>query len=264
MEFRFLGTGTSVGIPMIGCHCPVCMSKDPHNRRRRSCLYVKTDQVAFVIDTPPDFREQMLDAGIEHLDAVVLTHAHADHIFGFDDIRRFNTMQHEVIPAYGYPPTIKRMQEIFDYIGQRPNPLGLYRPLIRFEPKDGPFQIGDVTLTPLPVEHGIPAVGYLLETADARAAYISDCVRIPEESMAYLHDLDVMALDGLRYRSHPTHFSVPEAVAVLQKIHAKRSYLVHLAHDLDHEKLSSELPPDIYVSYDGLQIQIPETKEHNK
>lgn len=258
IELHFLGTGTSVGVPMIGCHCEVCESKDPRNVRRRSCLYVKTPKTAFVIDTPPDFRQQMLDAKIERIDAVVFTHAHADHIFGFDDIRRFNTLEGGVLPAYGAPETIGRICQIFDYVGQVPSQLGLYRPLIHFVPVTAPFEIGDVRLTPLDVVHGTGKMtGWLLECGASRIGYISDCKEIPEATMALLHDLDVMALDALRYRPHPTHLSVDESLALLRRIAAKRSFLTHICHDLDHAKLSAELPPGIFASYDGLTVTLP-------
>jgi phosphoribosyl 1,2-cyclic phosphate phosphodiesterase len=258
IELHFLGTGTSVGVPMIGCHCAVCTSKDPHNVRRRSCLYVKTAKTAFVIDTPPDFRQQMLDAKIERIDAVVFTHAHADHIFGFDDIRRFNTLEGGVLPAYGAPETINRIRDIFDYIGQKPSPSGLYRPLIHFVPVTAPFEIGDVRLTPLDVVHGTGKMtGWLLECGPSRIGYISDCKEIPETTMALLRGLDVMVLDALRYRPHPTHLCVSESVALLQRIAARRSFLTHICHDLDHAALCAGLPPGISASYDGMALALP-------
>lgn len=256
MEMTFLGTGTSVGVPMIGCHCPVCESADPKNKRRRSCFYVKTAETAFVIDTPPDFRQQMLDARIERLDAVVFTHAHADHLFGFDDIRRFNTLQGKELPAFAVPETLCRIQNIFDYIGRVPPANGLFRPLIRFEPVEGPFEIGDVRLTPLDVEHGVKTSGFLLECGGRRVGYISDCKRIPDSTMAVLRDVDVMVLDALRDRPHPTHMCVAEALDALALIGAKRSYLTHLSHDLDHTALSARLPETVFASYDGLRIEV--------
>ncbi|MBP5319578.1 MAG: MBL fold metallo-hydrolase [Kiritimatiellae bacterium] len=258
MTVTFLGTGTSVGIPMIGCHCPVCESVDPRNRRSRSCFYVQTGATAFVIDTPPDFRQQMLDARIERVDAVVFTHAHADHLFGFDDIRRFNTLQNAEIPAYAVPETLQRIQTIFDYIGRVPPANGLFRPRIRFEPVEGPFMIGDVRLTPLDVEHGVKMTGFLLEHEGRRVGYVCDCKRIPDATMALLRDLDVMVIDALRERPHPTHMCVEEALACLAEIGARRSYLTHLSHDLDHETLSARLPEGVAVSYDGLRVAVGE------
>lgn len=257
LELRFLGTGTSVGVPMIGCDCPVCTSPDPRNRRRRSCLFVKHGDGSFVVDTPPDFREQMLEERIRRVDAVFFTHVHADHIFGFDDIRRFNTIQNSVIPAYGAPEILRRVHEIFDYIGETPGDNGLFRPLIRFCPMTEPVEVDGVLMTLLPVEHGgAPCYGYLMEADGVRVGYISDCSRIPESTLALLGDLDVMVLDALRYRPHPSHMCVAESVACLEKIGAKRSYLIHLCHDLDHGKLSGELPENMFVTYDGLRVTV--------
>lgn len=246
---------------MIGCHCPVCLSKDPRNIRRRTCLYVKTEKTAFVIDTPPDFRQQILDAGIEWLDAVVFTHAHADHIFGFDDIRRFNTIRRSVIPAYGDAETLADVCRVFNYIGNTPPPNGLYRPLVDFIAVDGPFQIGDVTLTPLEVLHGHKMTGYLIEHGGVRIGYIPDCHAMPAPTLKKVAGADVMILDALRYRRHPTHICVDESLALLSEIGAKTSYLIHLCHDLDHAELAARVPPSVQVSYDGLKIRLPRQGE---
>jgi len=256
MDLIFLGTGTSVGVPMIGCHCPVCSSKDPRNSRRRTSLYVRTERTAFVIDTPPDFRQQVLDFGIERVDAVVFTHAHADHIFGFDDIRRFNTLQNCVIPAYADAETLADVRRVFSYIGNSPSPKGLYRPLVDFVEIGGPFAVGDVKLTPLDVEHGCKMTGYLLEQGALRIGYVPDCHSMPRETLERLHGVDVMILDALRYRPHPTHICVEESLALLAKIGAKRSYLIHLCHDVEHAELESRLTSGIYVSYDGLRVRL--------
>ncbi len=254
MEVLFLGTGTSVGIPMIGCHCAVCSSKDPRNTRRRTSLYVKTEQTAFVIDTPPDFRQQVLDFGIERVDAVVFTHAHADHIFGFDDIRRFNSIQNCVIPAYADTETMEDVKRVFHYVGNRPSPKGLYRPLVEFIDIHGPFEVGDVRLTPLDVQHGRKMTGYLLEEGPFRVGYVPDCHSMPQKTVDRLVGVDVMILDALRYRPHPSHICVEESLALLDQIRAKRSYLIHLCHDVDHAELAASLPPGVSVSYDGLRV----------
>ena len=258
LELTFLGTGTSVGIPMIGCHCRVCASNDPRNTRRRTSLHVSTGEVAFVIDTPPDFRQQVLDFGIERVDAVVFTHAHADHIFGFDDIRRFNTLKGGVIPAYGDAETLGDVQRVFSYIGNKPSPHGLYRPLVDFIEVTEPFQVGDVRLTPLDVQHGRKMTGYRMDHEQHRIGYVPDCHGMPASTVKRLAGVDVMILDALRYRPHPSHICVQESLELLSKIGAKASYLIHLCHDVDHAELEATLPPSVHVSYDGLRLRLPQ------
>jgi phosphoribosyl 1,2-cyclic phosphate phosphodiesterase len=254
MKLLFLGTGTSVGIPMIGCHCPVCTSPDRRNVRRRSSLYVSTEEVAFVIDTPPDFRQQMLDFHIERCDAVLFTHAHADHIFGFDDIRRFNTIHKRVLPAYAEAETLMDIRRIFNYIDNKPSNLGLYRALIDFHEVSGPFHIGDVHIVPVHVEHGAAMTGYVLEHQGKRVGYVPDCHRMSPEALAQLKGVDVMILDCLRYRAHPAHLNVEESLAYLDAIQPRQAFLTHLCHDIDHATLEASLPPHIRVSYDGLVV----------
>lgn len=256
MDLVFLGTGTSVGVPMIGCHCTVCSSADPRNNRRRTSLYVDTAEAAFVIDTSPDFRQQVLDHGIERVDAVLFTHAHADHILGFDDIRRFNTLKGGVIPAYGDRVTLEDVRRIFHYIGNKPSPEGLYRPLIDFVEVDGPFMVGTVGVTPLEVRHGRKMTGYLLEYAGRRVGYVPDCSAMPEATVSLLKGVDVMIIDALRYRPHPAHMCLEETLALLERIKAVQSYLIHICHDMDHATLEEGLPPSVRVSYDGLRLRL--------
>lgn len=256
IELIFLGTGTSVGIPMIGCHCPVCSSKDPRNIRRRTSLYVNTKEAAFVIDTPPDFRQQMLDHGIERLDAVVFTHSHADHIFGFDDIRRFNTLKGSSIPAYGDAETLADVRRIYNYISMKPSLQGLYRPLVEFIEVAEAFQVGQVRLTPLDVQHGQKMTGYLMECGEFKVGYVPDCHSMPMETVIKLQGVDVMILDALRDRPHPSHINVEESLALLAQINAKQSYLIHLCHDLEHADLELRLPSTVKVSYDGLKVRL--------
>ena len=256
MEVTFLGTGTSVGVPMIGCRCAVCASADPRNTRRRTSLYVRTPKTALVIDTPPDFRQQALDFGVDRVDAVVFTHAHADHIFGFDDIRRFNTLQRKVIPAYADPETLADVRRVFSYIGNRPSPSGLYRPLVEFLEIRGPFTVGDVRLTPLDVRHGNKMTGYLLERGGCRIGYVPDCQAMPDATVRKLPGADVMIMDALRYTPHPSHICVEESLKLLSAIGAGRSYLIHLCHDVDHAELEARLPEGVRVSFDGLRITV--------
>lgn len=254
LKILFTGTGTSVGIPMIGCHCPVCSSSDPRNTRWRSSVYVSTGETALVIDTPPDFRHQMLKYGIEHLDAVVFTHAHADHFLGFDDIRRFNTLKGGKLPAYADPETLMEIRRVFHYISSKPSPEGLYRPLVEFHEVTDSFTIGDVHLTPVEVLHGRRMTGYRVNHNGTSFGYIPDCSGISQESIAMLKGVDVMVLDGLRYRPHPSHFSINQSREILEQIGARQSFLTHICHDVDHAVLSAELPSHIQPAYDGLSI----------
>ena len=254
LQITFLGTGTSLGVPMIGCACEVCTSADPRNRRRRSSVYVTAGATSFVIDTTPDFREQALTYGLRQVDAVLFTHAHADHILGLDDIRRFNTLQSAVIPVYAVPETMAEVRRVFAYIG-RPELPGLYRPQVDFRTVEAPFRVGDVDVTALPVAHGTEyTVGYHLQWRGHRIGYFPDCHRMPEATIRALDGVQVMVLDTLRYRPHPTHLCVAESVELLRTIGAPQSCLIHLCHDLDHAKLESELPPGIRVAYDGMVV----------
>lgn len=253
MNWLFLGTGTSVGVPMIACHCPVCTSSDRRNVRRRSAVYVTTDRTDFVIDTPPEFRLAVIENHIESCHAVLFTHAHADHLFGFDDIRRFNTIHHCVLPAYADPVTLASIKRIFSYISDKPVE-GLFRAQISYHEVTGPFDLADVHVTPLPVEHCEAMTGYLLDCHGKRGAYIPDCCGIPPSTMALLTNLDVMVLDCLRYRPHKSHFNVEQSLAALQAIGARESYLTHLCHDIDHATLEATLPPHIHIAYDGLKL----------
>ncbi len=254
MEFTFLGTGTSHGIPMIGCSCPVCMSGDIKNKRRRCSLYVVTDGQYLVFDTPPDFRDQVLTFGVERVDAVFLTHPHADHIFGFDDVRRFSTLQEQHIPVYGSAETIQLMRKKFDYV-DKPSYSFESVPRVQFTEQTEPVAVGDVRITPLPVWHGQEMIyGFLIEGDDKRLGYIPDCNRIPEETMLLLGDLDAMILDGLRPQEHPTHFNIDQCIEQLAHIGARQSFITHLTHCSEHHDLQARLGDTVTVPWDGLKV----------
>lgn len=253
MKITFLGTGTSVGIPVIGCECRVCRSTDPRNRRWRSSLYVEAGGTHLLIDTSLDFREQALAFRVPRVDAALITHSHADHIFGLDDIRRYNTMQGAVIPVYGSAGTIADLKRIFIYINtQTPEP-GVFRPRLDFREITSPFQVGSVQIEGLKVVHGrCETFGYRMEWEGRTVGYVPDCKLMPDETVARFQGVDVMILDGLRHRSHPTHITLDTAIDLLQRIGAKRSYLTHLCHDLDHEETQAILPPTMFVACDGM------------
>ena len=256
MRARFLGTGTSCGIPIIGCDCAVCRSQDPRDRRRRTSLYVQAGGLSLLVDTTPDFREQALAYALPRVDAVFFTHAHADHIFGFDDIRRYNTIQKAVIPAYADAFTLGELKRVFSYVCGD-NKLGTYRPEIAFCEMRDEVTLGAVTVEALPVVHGDrPTQGYLFCFGGRRLAYVPDCKEMPPETLARVRGADVVVLDALRHRPHATHMTVKESLACLAEMGCEHAYLIHMCHEVSHTGLSRELPPGVEVAYDGLQIEI--------
>ena len=258
MQITFLGTGTSGGVPTIGCGCAVCRSADPRDKRFRSSLYVREEGTHVVIDTTPDFRSQALRFGVQRVDAVLFTHSHADHMFGFDDIRRYNVIQNAVIPAYANAEGIADLKRVFNYVGTEELP-GLYRPRVAFRVLEGPVEIGPLRVRPLPVEHGPkPTLCFRVEGRDASIGYAPDCHAMPPETVQHLRGVDVMILDALKPTPHPTHLALAESLDLLAEISPGRAaYLIHMCHRIGHAATERALPPGVHLSCDGLQLELP-------
>ncbi|MCE5315260.1 MAG: MBL fold metallo-hydrolase [Armatimonadota bacterium] len=252
MKVTFLGTGTSHGVPMIGCDCPVCTSNDPRNKRMRSSVLVETDGVSLIIDTGPEMRMQVLREDVRHIDAVLITHAHADHIFGLDDIRRFNDLSGKSMPCFGSEATLHCMRNTFDYVFTATQ-VGGGLPQLELVQVDGPFEACGVGVTPIPILHGrMHIFGYRI----GDFAYITDCSQIPQPSEELLRDLDTLVLGVIRHEPHATHFCVSQALAVVEKLQPRHVFFTHIAHKLDHDHTNRALPPDVQLAYDGLKIKI--------
>ncbi len=306
-ELVFLGTGTSAGVPMIGCDCDVCQSTDPRDRRQRASVLVRfpddaveredkpvrrdwdakpnqpdahpepADESGFharfnaaqlghrqlLIDTSPDLREQCLRERISRLDAVLYTHGHADHIFGLDDLRRFNAVLQRPIDLHAEPSVIDQFRKMFPYVFEpHTNVNKSFIPqLIPMPLHVGEaFTLHGMRITPIRLMHGrLPIVGLRFDHHGRSLAYCTDCSAIPPESYATLRDLDVLIIDALRYRHHPTHMTVDQAIQVIRELRPGRAFLTHIAHDIQHAELCDRLPPGIELPYDGLRVRIDQT-----
>ena len=250
MRVTFLGTGTSRGIPVIGCDCKVCLSDNPKNHRLRSSLLIQ-GTVTLVIDTSVDFRVQMLRYGVRHLDALLYTHSHVDHILGLDDVYPFNMWSERTLPAYGSEATLKEIAVTFRHLFDGKGYPGV--PSVELIPVAGRFRVGDLEIEPIDLMHGrMPVLGFRI----GRFAYLTDVSYIPEVSFERLRGVECLVLDGLRYQSHPTHFSLPEAVEAAARIGPERTYLVHICHEVDHDEGNAYLPDAVSLAHDGLVLEV--------
>jgi phosphoribosyl 1,2-cyclic phosphate phosphodiesterase len=247
-----MGSGTSMGVPTIGCDCAVCASTDPHDRRTRPSILVSYNGRNVLIDTTPDFREQAIREHLRQLDAVLYTHGHADHILGLDDVRPLSYHRPDGrIPLYANERTSKVLRSVFKYIFDSDYKYG---GLAQVEMHDltGPLELFGATFEPVIVLHGDAEIfGFRFGSA----AYLTDFSTVPEVTLARLHDLDILFLDALRHRPHPTHSTVENSLSIVEKVKPKRAFFTHICHDLPHEATNASLPPNVKLSYDGMKLE---------
>jgi phosphoribosyl 1,2-cyclic phosphate phosphodiesterase len=255
IELLFLGTGTSAGVPMIGCHCPVCSSTDPHDHRTRTSVLISYPGSRVLVDTTPELRLQCVANSVDLIDAVVFTHAHADHIMGLDDVRRFNALRGGPLDVWADERTDKVLLQSFGYAFKEPAlETKLFRPHLLRRRIDGPFTIGTQLWTPIRLFHGdMPTLGFRI----GNLAYCTDVSMIPESSFELLKGLDVLVLDALQREKHTTHFSLEEAMEAAGRIGAKQTLFTHIAHRMAHEETNKTLPGNMQLAYDGQRVRIP-------
>ncbi|HYM09441.1 MAG TPA: MBL fold metallo-hydrolase [Bryobacterales bacterium] len=254
LQITVLGSGTSVGVPTIGCDCRVCRSTDPHDKRLRPSVLVTFNGHHVLIDTTPDFRAQALRAGLRALDAVLYTHAHADHILGLDDLRPFNYGRPEPIPIYARPDALETIKRVFRYVFEETNHCGGIPRLTALPLGDSGVEIGGLHFRPVPILHGARTiVGFRF----GRAAYLTDQSDIPEASLDLLQDLDVLFLDALRHTPHPTHSTIERSLGWVERLRPARAFFTHICHELSHEETNRALPPHVRLAYDNLEIEVP-------
>ena len=255
LEVIFLGTGTSHGVPMIACDCAVCRSDDPRDRRNRASVAVRAaDGQVILIDAAPELRLAAVACGLTRVDAILFTHAHADHIMGLDDVRRFNDVAGRAIDCFASRGTLERLRGVFAYTEVTYERTPADRPSLRFEAIDSPVRVCGLEVVPVPLLHGTAEVlGFRI----GRMAYCTDCSAIPEESWKLLEGLDLLILDALRHTPHPTHFTLAEALEVVARLAPGRALLTHITHELPHEATNASLPAGVALAHDGLRVAVP-------
>lgn len=258
LKITVLGSGTSSGVPTIGCTCAVCQSTDPRDTRLRPSILIAAGERNIVIDTTPDFRAQILRTGITRLDAIVYTHGHADHILGLDDVRPFNYHQGGKIPIYVAPPTFAIIERVFAYVFDN-RERRTHIPQLEVNLIDEtPFDVAGLRFEPIPLTHGKDTIfGYRF----GDVAYLTDHSEIPESSLERLRGLDVLFLDALRYRPHPTHSTVEASIETARRLQPRRTYFTHMCHDVGHAATQASLPEGIFLAYDGLEISVTNSSE---
>jgi phosphoribosyl 1,2-cyclic phosphate phosphodiesterase len=263
MRVTVLGSGTSHGVPSIGCDCAVCRSSDPKDRRMRPSILIEFDAEApspfagavrsILVDTSTDLRAQALAFDVRRVDAILFTHTHADHVFGLDDVRRYNQMQHGAIPCYADGGTVESLRRMFAYVFEPPQQRGGGIPQLALFRLAGPMTLGGVEIVPVPLFHGrLPVLGFRIGSF----AYLTDCNCIPDASWPLLDGVRTVILDALRHRPHSTHFSVSEALAASKRLGAERTYFTHICHDLGHAETNAHLPAGVELAYDGLVLEV--------
>lgn len=250
MKITILGSGTSTGVPMVGCSCPVCASLDPHDKRTRSSILIETGGKFILVDTSTDLRKQALREKIPHIDAVLFTHSHADHINGIDDMRGFHFIHKRVIPCYGSKDTIEAISRSFSYIFKGLEAAG-YHPLLDPHVLHGQFSLFSHRIIPIPLVHGLTnATGYRIDNV----AYLTDCSAIPEGSRAMLKGLDTLIIDALRYTPHTTHLNIEAALKIVEELKPGRTVFTHLTHEVPHRN-GERLPEGVEFAYDGMVLE---------